>query len=301
MNPMTNVKNIKKLSEQELRRNLKTSWHDQYRDSAWVFVGGLPYDLTEGDVICVFSQYGEVVNLNLVRDKDSGKPKGYCFLCYEDQRSTDLAVDNFNGIKLLGRTLRVDHVQNYKAPKDSEKKDAETRRLQEEGCAPAVFTAIKKEPDVKKEKLDTQDDCMIIERAPSVVDLVGERGRKEIKSESKNKKKKEKKASKEKEADKKKKKRKRRRSSSSSSSSGENSGSDSDSSSAESDSSEERARPKKNSHKQAKKKKSKQLTEGLHNGETNASSTRRKLEEKIKALEKALKNVRSGKNKQEKT
>jgi hypothetical protein len=55
-NISSNVKNIKKLSELELKRNLKTSWHDQYKDSAWIFVGGLPYDLTEGDVVCVFSQ-----------------------------------------------------------------------------------------------------------------------------------------------------------------------------------------------------------------------------------------------------
>lgn len=51
-----NVKNIKKLGEQELVSNRSTSWHDQYGDSAWIFIGGLPYDLTEGDVITVFSQ-----------------------------------------------------------------------------------------------------------------------------------------------------------------------------------------------------------------------------------------------------
>lgn len=51
-----NVKNITKLGEQELARNSKSSWHDKYKDSAWIFVGGLPYDLTEGDIITVFSQ-----------------------------------------------------------------------------------------------------------------------------------------------------------------------------------------------------------------------------------------------------
>lgn len=96
------MKNVIKLSEQELKTSNKTSWHDQYRDSAWIFVGGLPYDLSEGDVICIFSQYGEVVNINLVRDKKTGKQKGFCFLCYEDQRSTILAVDNLNGIKVRG-------------------------------------------------------------------------------------------------------------------------------------------------------------------------------------------------------
>lgn len=131
-----NIKNVKKLSEQELYTSNRTSWHDQYRDSAWVFVGGLPYDLTEGDIVCIFSQYGEVVNINLIRDKDSGKSKGFCFLCYEDQRSTILAVDNFNGIKILNRTIRVDHVSDYKVPKEGKKTDAETKKLYQEGCAP---------------------------------------------------------------------------------------------------------------------------------------------------------------------
>ena len=52
----SNVKNIAKLGDQELGGKLKTSWHDEYRDSAWIFIGGLPYDLTEGDVIAIFSQ-----------------------------------------------------------------------------------------------------------------------------------------------------------------------------------------------------------------------------------------------------
>ena len=46
-------------------------------------------------------RYGEIVNINLVRDKDTGKSKGFCFICYEDQRSTILAVDNLNTIKVI--------------------------------------------------------------------------------------------------------------------------------------------------------------------------------------------------------
>ncbi|KAK0086338.1 hypothetical protein PV325_003345 [Microctonus aethiopoides] len=139
MNPLTNVKNITKLGEQELLYDRKTSWHDEYKNSAWIFIGGLPYDLTEGDVITIFSQYGEPVNINLIRDKDTGKQKGYGFLCYEDQRSTILAVDNLNGIKILGRTIRVDHVSDYKVPKDSKKIDDVTRKLRLEGCASQKF------------------------------------------------------------------------------------------------------------------------------------------------------------------
>ncbi|KAF7244951.1 RNA-binding motif protein, X-linked 2 [Varanus komodoensis] len=136
MRPLTKVKLINELNEREAQLGVqdKVSWHAEYKDSAWVFVGGLPYELTEGDIICVFSQYGEIVNINLVRDKKTGKSKGFCFICYEDQRSTILAVDNFNGIKIKGRTIRVDHVANYRPPKDSEDIDDVTKALREKGC-----------------------------------------------------------------------------------------------------------------------------------------------------------------------
>lgn len=139
MNPITNMRNLNKMNDRELDMGLSgtnQSWHNEYKDSAWIFVGGLPYDLTEGDIICVFSQFGEIVHINLVRDLSTGKSKGFAFICYEDQRSTILSVDNFNGMKLIGRLVRVDHVHTYKLPKDLEKMDADRRKLFLEGCAP---------------------------------------------------------------------------------------------------------------------------------------------------------------------
>jgi RNA recognition motif. (a.k.a. RRM, RBD, or RNP domain) len=53
------------------------------RSSAWVFVGGMSYELTEGDLLCVMSQWGEIEDVNLVRDTDNGKSKGFAFLKYE--------------------------------------------------------------------------------------------------------------------------------------------------------------------------------------------------------------------------
>ncbi|KAJ8733207.1 hypothetical protein PYW08_001505 [Mythimna loreyi] len=158
MNPMTNVKNVLKLSERELSGKSKTSWHDQYKDSAWVFVGGLPYDLTEGDIICVFSQYGEIVNINLVRDKATGKSRGFSFICYEDQRSTILAVDNLNGTKILGRTIRVDHCEQYRAPNaDMSKVDEVTAAIRMEGCAPQLQPVVTKTETVVKQEKATKE------------------------------------------------------------------------------------------------------------------------------------------------
>lgn len=61
MNPITNIKNQNRMNERELSLgyagDLKKSWHQTYKDSAWIYIGGLSYMLTEGDIIAVFSQW----------------------------------------------------------------------------------------------------------------------------------------------------------------------------------------------------------------------------------------------------
>jgi RNA-binding motif X-linked protein 2 len=42
-----------------------------------------------------------VLDVNLIRDKKTGKSKGFAFLKYENQKSTILAVDNLTGIKVF--------------------------------------------------------------------------------------------------------------------------------------------------------------------------------------------------------
>lgn len=53
------IKEIERINLRELEHGIevgKGSWHDQYAESAYVFVGGLAYEMTEGDVIAVMSQ-----------------------------------------------------------------------------------------------------------------------------------------------------------------------------------------------------------------------------------------------------
>jgi RNA-binding motif X-linked protein 2 len=121
---MNTVRNIQKLNEIELANAVppESSWHTDYRDTAYIYIGGLPYELSEGDIITIFSQFGEPVYIKLVRDKETGKSKGFCFLKYEDQRSTDLAVDNLSGATVMGRILRVDHTR-YKKKDDEDEGD----------------------------------------------------------------------------------------------------------------------------------------------------------------------------------
>jgi RNA-binding motif X-linked protein 2 len=125
---MNVISEIQRINDLELTKGIthtSASWHTKYKDSAWINIGNLPLNLTEGDVICIFSQYGEIDDVNLVRDKDSGKSRGFAFVKYEDARSCVLAVDNLCGGVVLGRSLRVDHVEKYRLPKHVQEREEE--------------------------------------------------------------------------------------------------------------------------------------------------------------------------------
>ncbi|UNI13764.1 RNA-binding protein Cwf29 [Purpureocillium takamizusanense] len=120
---MNKIRAIQALNKKEIEQGISpdASWHADYRDTAFVYFGGLPYELSEGDVITIFSQFGEPVFLKLARDNETGKSKGFGWLKYENQRSTDLAVDNLGGAEIGGRMISVDHAR-YK-PRDDEDPD----------------------------------------------------------------------------------------------------------------------------------------------------------------------------------
>ena len=75
--------------------------------------------------------------MNLIRDKETGKSKGFAFLKYEDQHSTDLAVDNLGGATVLGRVLKVDHTRYKRKDDDEELEREQMFNKQESGARDA--------------------------------------------------------------------------------------------------------------------------------------------------------------------
>ncbi|KAK0605447.1 hypothetical protein LWI29_026919 [Acer saccharum] len=63
MNPLTLVKRIQNINSKEavLGTSEDASWHDKYKDSAYVYVSGIPFDLTEGDLLAVFAQFNRTI------------------------------------------------------------------------------------------------------------------------------------------------------------------------------------------------------------------------------------------------
>lgn len=131
---MNKIQSIQRLCNQELVNQVAptASWHHEYADSAYIYVGGLSYNLNEGDLAMVFSQFGEVTDVHLRRDPETGTSKGFAFIAYENQISTNLAVDNLNGITLEGRPICVDHVKEFRPPKEHKRMESrdEAKQLQ---------------------------------------------------------------------------------------------------------------------------------------------------------------------------
>eukprot|EP00262_Sarcandra_glabra_P017309 TRINITY_DN588_c0_g1_i1.p1 TRINITY_DN588_c0_g1~~TRINITY_DN588_c0_g1_i1.p1 ORF type:complete len:567 (-),score=87.29 TRINITY_DN588_c0_g1_i1:148-1848(-) len=79
-----------------------------------VFVGNIPYDATEEQLIQICEEVGPVVSFRLVLDRETGKPKGYGFCEYKDEETALSARRNLQGYEINGRQLRVDFAENDK-------------------------------------------------------------------------------------------------------------------------------------------------------------------------------------------
>ncbi|KAK0194519.1 hypothetical protein F5146DRAFT_1036238 [Armillaria mellea] len=73
-----------------------------------VFVGNVPYNMGEEQLIDVFKSVGQVVGFRLVFDRETGKPRGYGFCEFSDHETAASAVRNLNNVDVGGRPLRID-------------------------------------------------------------------------------------------------------------------------------------------------------------------------------------------------
>eukprot|EP00249_Psilotum_nudum_P023095 c28745_g1_i4 orf=1259-2452(+) len=72
-----------------------------------VFVGGLPYYLTEAQIKELLESFGALRGFDLVKDRETGNSKGYGFCVYHDPAVTDVACAALNGLKMGDKTLTV--------------------------------------------------------------------------------------------------------------------------------------------------------------------------------------------------
>lgn len=75
-----------------------------------VYVGNLSYQTTEGDLTSLFEQAGQVLSVNIITDRDTGRSKGFAFVEMEDA-DAEKAIAQFNGVEVNGRTLTVNEAR----------------------------------------------------------------------------------------------------------------------------------------------------------------------------------------------
>ncbi|KAL2142089.1 hypothetical protein VTI28DRAFT_1544 [Corynascus sepedonium] len=88
-----------------------------------VFVGNIPYGLTEEQITEIFSGAGRVLNFRLVYDRETGRPKGFGFAEFPDYDSAASAVRNLNDYEIMGRKLRVDFSNETVSDDDNRDRD----------------------------------------------------------------------------------------------------------------------------------------------------------------------------------
>jgi len=72
-----------------------------------LYIGNLGYDATEDDLRILFAQAGTVTNVDVITDRDTGRPKGFAFVTLGSQEEAENAIRMFQDFSLQDRKLQV--------------------------------------------------------------------------------------------------------------------------------------------------------------------------------------------------
>ena len=76
-----------------------------------IYVGNLSYEATEDDLREAFSKFGQVASANVIKDRETGRSKGFGFVEMPTQQEAQNAIAGLNGKDLKGRPLNVNEAR----------------------------------------------------------------------------------------------------------------------------------------------------------------------------------------------
>src|SRR5437763_12554198 len=79
--------------------------------SAKLFVGNLSFNATENQLQDMFAAHGNVIEVDLIMDKFSGRPRGFAFVTMENKEGAEAACQALNGKDLDSRTLTINETR----------------------------------------------------------------------------------------------------------------------------------------------------------------------------------------------
>jgi cold-inducible RNA-binding protein len=79
-----------------------------------LYVGNLPYSVSEENLREMFAKVGAVKSVSLITDRDTGRSKGFAFIEMENQEDAQKAISQFNGTNVEARNITV----NFARPRE---------------------------------------------------------------------------------------------------------------------------------------------------------------------------------------
>ena len=76
-----------------------------------MYVGNLSYDATDSDIRELFEAHGTVSDVFIVKDRESGRPRGFAFVSMETVEEMNAAIEGLNGEEFLGRALAINEAR----------------------------------------------------------------------------------------------------------------------------------------------------------------------------------------------
>jgi RNA recognition motif-containing protein len=76
-----------------------------------IYVGNLSYDVKEDDLRQAFESFGDVYSVNIIKDRYTGRPKGFGFVEMPVEDEAKAAIKGINGTTLNGREIRVNEAR----------------------------------------------------------------------------------------------------------------------------------------------------------------------------------------------
>jgi len=76
-----------------------------------LYVGNLPFTVTEAELRETFSRFGDVAKIDLVSDRLTGESRGFGFVEMDDNSQADAAIKSLNGSDLHGRNMTVNQAK----------------------------------------------------------------------------------------------------------------------------------------------------------------------------------------------
>jgi len=79
--------------------------------STKIYVGNLPYSISEEKLKELFAEYGEVSEVVIIKDKYSGRSKGFGFVTFNEEEAAKKAISELNEKEIEGRALKVNEAR----------------------------------------------------------------------------------------------------------------------------------------------------------------------------------------------